>query len=108
MTLPTFSVYRDKFDWRGFFADSFKQIASASNSRLVIDIRDNEGGDGAIGLELLSYLVKAPVSYTSDQSVTTYERVPYQFARYLDTWDYGFFDRTGQVDKIADGPQAGR
>ena len=108
MTLPTFSVYRDKFDWRGFFADSFKQIAQRHTARLIIDIRDNEGGDGAIGLELLSYLVKAPVSYTSDQSVTTYERVPYQFTRYLDTWDYGFFDRTGQVDRIADGPQAGR
>ena len=108
MTLPTFSVYRDKFDWRGFFADSFKEIARRKATRLVIDIRDNEGGDGAIGLELLSYLIKTPVTYTSDQSVTMYERVPYQFARYLDTWDYSFFDRTGQVDRVVDGPQAGR
>jgi C-terminal processing protease CtpA/Prc len=108
MTLPTFSVYRSKFDWRQFFADSFDELKRRQVAHLIIDIRDNEGGDGAIGLELMSYLVKGPMTYVSDQSVTTYERVPYQFARYLDTWDFGFFDRTGMVDKIADGPQAGR
>ncbi len=108
MSLPTFSVYRSKFDWRRFFADSFDELKRRQVVHLVIDIRDNEGGDGAIGLELMSYLVKAPMTYVSDQSVTTYERVPYQFARYLDTWDFGFFDRTGMVDKIVEGPQSGR
>lgn len=108
MTLPTFSLHRDTFDWRQFFADSFDALQRRKIAHLIIDIRDNEGGDGAIGPDLLSYLVPAPMTYVSDQSVTTYERVPYQFARYLDTWDFGFFDRTGMVDKIAEGPQAGR
>ena len=108
MTLPTFSVYRENFDWLQFFADSFNQLERRKIAHLIIDIRDNEGGDGAIALDLLSYLVKAPMTYVSDQSVTMYERVPYQFARYLDTWDSRFFDRTGLVDKIVDGPQAGR
>lgn len=108
LTLPTFAFYRSNFDWRGFLADSFGTLRQRHIKRLVIDIRDNEGGDGAIGLELLSWLVKAPVTYVSDQSVTTYERVPYPLARYLDTWDFNFFDRTGQVTPIVDGPQAGR
>ena len=108
MTLPTFSLYRSQFDWRQFYANSFDQLKQQKIAHLIIDIRDNEGGDGAIGLDLLSYLVRAPMTYVSDQSVTTYERVPYQFVRYLDTWDSSFFDRTGMVDKIMDGPQAGR
>jgi len=108
MTLPTFALYRASFDWRAFFADSFATLRRQHVQRLLIDIRDNEGGDGAIGMELLSYLVKAPLTTVSDQSVTMYERVPYALARYLDTWDFGFFDRTGQVDRIASGPQAGR
>lgn len=108
MTLPTFSLHRSQFDWRRFFADSFDQLQRQKIGHLIIDIRDNEGGDGAVGLDLLSYLVKAPTTYVSDQSATMYERVPYQFARYLDTWDFSFFDRTGMVDKITDGPQAGR
>lgn len=108
MTLPTFALYRDAFDWRQFFTSSFAELARHHVTRLVIDIRRNEGGDGAIGLELLTWLVKSPITYRPDQSVTAYERVPYKLARYLDTWDFGFFDRTGQVDKITAGPQAGR
>lgn len=108
MTLPTFALYRSTFDWRQFFADSFAELRQRQVSRLVIDIRNNEGGDGNIGLELLTWLVKSPITDVSDQSVTMYERVPYKLARYLDTWDFGFFDRTGQVDQITEGPQAGR
>jgi C-terminal processing protease CtpA/Prc len=108
MTLPTFSVYRSGFDWQKFFADSFGELKRRQVANLIIDIRANEGGDGAIALGLLAYLVKQPLTYVSDQSVTMYERVPYKLARHLDTWDDGFFDRTGMVDKIADGPQAGR
>lgn len=108
MTLPTFALYDGKFDWHKFFSDSFAELKRRQSTRLVIDIRNNEGGDGAIGLELLSWLVRAPLTDFPDQSVTMYERVPYQYARYLDTWDFSFFDRTGQVEKIVDGPQAGR
>jgi len=108
MTLPTFAFYRSKFDWQGFFAASFAELQRRRVPHLIIDIRDNEGGDGAIGLDLLSYLAKIPMTYRSDQSVTAYERVPYRLARHLDTWDFGFFDRTGMVEPITSGPQAGR
>ena len=108
MTLPTFSMHRSGLDWKKFFAESFAELKLRKVAHLVIDIRANEGGDGAIGLALMGYLVRQPLTYISDQSVTTYERVPYKLARYLDTWDYGFFDRTGMVDTIMEGPQAGR
>jgi hypothetical protein len=75
---------------------------------LVIDLRANEGGDGAIGNALLSHLITRPLGYFPTQSVTTYERVPYELARFLDTWDYGFFDRTGDVEPITEGTAAGK
>ena len=105
--LPTFSFWRAKFDWKRSIADGFAELNAKRVPTLVIDIRDNEGGDGAIGGELLSYLVREPLRFTSDQSISAYERAPYALARYLDTWDYGFFDRTGQVDRITDGTAAG-
>jgi C-terminal processing protease CtpA/Prc len=108
LRLPTFSVYRSGLDWKKFLADSFAELKAKQVAHLIIDIRANEGGDGAIGLALLGYLVKEPMNPVSDQSVTSYERVPYKLARYLDTWDFSFFDRTGLVDRIAQGPQAGR
>jgi hypothetical protein len=66
---------------------------------LVIDQRDNEGGDDDIGHLLLSHLLKAPLSLPGCRRESAYERVPYALARHLDTWDFGFFDRTGQVRK---------
>ena len=75
---------------------------------LVIDVRANEGGDGAIGGEVLSYLLRKPFEFFSTQSTSAYERVPASLARYLDTWDKSFFDRTGKVEKITEGTAAGK
>lgn len=50
--------------------------------------------------------MRTPFRYESDQSITSYERVPYILVRYLDTWDYSFFDRTGKVRPVTSGPQA--
>jgi C-terminal processing protease CtpA/Prc len=108
MTLPTFSFWNSKFDWGTFLTNSFAELNAQKVPNLVIDIRDNEGGDGAIGAKIVASLLAQPYRYQSDQSVTTYERVPYVIVRYLDTWDYSFFDRTGKVIKIADGPQTGK
>jgi len=52
MTLPTFSFYRESFDWRHFFALHFAAMRERHVEQLVIDLRDNEGGDGAIGREV--------------------------------------------------------
>ena len=108
MTLPTFAVQRSKFNWQRFFVEAFDELKRKQVQNLIIDIRDNEGGDGAIALDLLSYLVKAPATYVADQSVTTYEKIPATLVGYLDTWDTGFYDRSGNVDRITEGPQAGR
>ena len=108
LALPTFSFWNSKFDWAAFLEKSFAQIQAQQVKTLVIDIRDNEGGDGAIGNLLLSYLIDKPLGYRASQSVSAYERVPYPLVRYLDTWDYSFFDRTGDVDLIAEGTAKGK
>ncbi|MCX7041501.1 MAG: S41 family peptidase [Gammaproteobacteria bacterium] len=108
LTLPTFAFFRSSFDWSSFLTKSFQQLDSARVPNLVIDLRANEGGDGSIGGEVLSHLITQSFDFTSSQSVTTYERVPYDLARYLDTWDFSFFDRTGRVEKITQGTAAGK
>lgn len=108
LTLPTFAFYRSAFDWSAFLKDSFAKLDAARVPSLVIDIRANEGGDGEIGGELLSYLIRKPFDFSSSQTVSAYERVPYDLARYLDTWDFSFFDRTGKVERITEGTAAGK
>ncbi len=97
LTLPTFSFWRDDFDWKSFLERSFDALAAQRIESLVIDLRQNEGGDDAIGDALLSHLIDSPHRLPAPRAESAYERVPYRLARYLDTWDFDFFDRTDQV-----------
>lgn len=99
MTLPTFSFWRGGFDATAFLDRSFAELRTRGIRRLVIDLRANEGGDDAIGRALLAQLIREPHTQPGGRRESAYERVPYVLARYLDTWDFGFFDRTGQVTR---------
>ena len=68
---------------------------------LIIDLRRNEGGDDAVGRGVLSHLLRAPLTLPAYGVESAYERLPYGLARFLDTWDFGLFDRTGQATKTA-------
>lgn len=108
LTMPSWSFWNSKFNWAAFIDESFATLERQNVPNLVIDIRANEGGDGAIGNHVLSHLIREPIRYQRQQNISSYERVPYALARYLDTWDYSFFDRTGDVEKIAEGTAAGK
>jgi Peptidase family S41 len=102
LTLPTFSFWRSDFKPDAFLARVFETLRQTPSVRfLIIDQRRNEGGDDAIGRGLLSHLLRQPFTQPGYQVESAYERAPYELARYLDTWDFGFFDRTGQVRKGA-------
>ncbi len=102
LTLPTFAFWNSSFDWRGYLSGVFAELGRRGTRHLVIDLRANEGGSGEIGPFLLSHLIRTPVREPANQPIGAYERAPYNLARYLDTWDYSFFDRTGQVEKLGD------
>ncbi len=102
MTLPTFAFWNSKFDWKQWLEASFAKLRERNVKHLVIDIRANEGGDGAINRELLSYLLAKEFTWPATQAISAYERAPYILAKHLDTWDYSFFDRTGNVEKLGD------
>jgi hypothetical protein len=97
LTLPTFAFWRSSFDPVAFLNRSFEQLRGVPY--LVIDQRRNEGGDDAIGHRLMAHLLRQPFTLPSFRVESAYERAPYNLVRFLDTWDYGFFDRTGQVTR---------
>jgi hypothetical protein len=100
LTLPTFAFWRSEFKPIEFLTRTFDTLRQSPEVRfLIVDQRRNEGGDDAIGRALLSHLLKAPHTQASYRMESAYERAPYALARYLDTWDFSFFDRTGQVTK---------
>jgi C-terminal processing protease CtpA/Prc len=100
LTLPTFAFWRGDFKPNESLAKTFETLRNTPSVRfLIIDIRRNEGGDDGIGRNLLSALLRAPFTQKGHRVESAYERVPYDLARYLDTWNFGFFDRTGAVSK---------
>jgi hypothetical protein len=99
LTLPTFAFWRSSFDPMAFLDRSFEQLRGVPY--LVIDQRRNEGGDDAIGHRLMAHLLRQPFTLPSFRVESAYERAPYNLVRFLDTWDYGFFDRTGEVTRQA-------
>jgi C-terminal processing protease CtpA/Prc len=102
LTLPTFSFWQSKFDWAKFLDESFAELDAKKIPNLIIDIRANEGGDGAISRAIMSHLLRRPFTWPATQPIVAYERAPYVLAKHLDTWDYSFFDRTGQVEKLGE------
>jgi hypothetical protein len=101
LSLPTFAFWGGGFDGAAFLEQAFAQLAERGVTRLVIDLRDNEGGDDTLGRALLSHLIATPYTQPGSRRESAYERVPYVLARHLDTWDFGFFDRTGQATRTA-------
>jgi hypothetical protein len=97
LTLPTFAFWNDDFDWRGFLERNFAKLEKNRIPNLILDLRGNEGGDDRIGRALMAHVIASPLTIPAARVETAYERVPYDLARFLDTWDFSFFDRTGQV-----------
>lgn len=97
MTLPTFAFWNQDFDGHAWLREAFAELARRRVHTLVLDLRQNEGGDSALGRALMAHLLQSPYASPAGDVSSAYERVPYDLARFLDTWDFRFFDRTGQV-----------
>jgi C-terminal processing protease CtpA/Prc len=102
LTLPTFAFWNSQFDWNKFLNERFAELNLKKVPNLIIDIRANEGGNGDINSALLKHLLRAPLALGEMRYFSAYERAPYQLMKHLDTWNYGFFDRTNQVEKTTD------
>lgn len=76
LTIKTFSSARlngAKEDFRGFLQSAFKEINSRKVKSLIIDLRDNSGGDDIFGTLLYSYLANKPFKYFASVASTTRE-----------------------------------
>ena len=69
LTIPTFSIEaikEDKIDYQQFFQSAFETIQQQQIEQLIIDVRDNGGGNGDIAAKLFSYLHDQPFSLLRD------------------------------------------
>ncbi len=102
LRLPTFAFWNRQFDWKTELDRVFAVVGSGTVRGLIIDLRDNEGGDDDIGDRLHAWLLTAAFTKPAVTPYSRFERVPYTLARFLDTWDFSYFDRTGKLTRLGD------
>ena len=66
LTLNHFNYYHDRDNFTAFLAESFAAIKASGASALILDLRDNNGGDPYSAAELLRYLIARPTPYWAE------------------------------------------
>jgi len=64
-----------------FFDDAFFEMHTRKSQTLILDVRDNGGGEDSLGKQLLSYLLDQPFRYYDDLIFNARE---FDFFRYAD------------------------
>jgi peptidase S41-like protein len=82
ITIHQFGGYADpekKQGFRDFYKESFETIHTKGSKALIIDLRNNGGGEDELGQLLLSYLVDKPFKYYDDLVINS---MTFSFSKY--------------------------
>ena len=91
LTMPTWAVFHEKWDWQGFIDASLEIAIDRKLSGIVIDVRDNGGGLDC-GAAIVARLIEVPLTADSYSRHVRYRQIPGRLAPYLKTWDRSFKD----------------
>jgi hypothetical protein len=80
-------MYNTKWDWESWLDERLASLGGARG--LVIDLRDNEGGNEC-GNAILARLAARDLNFPGYEQRIRYRRTPADLDRYLDTWDRSF------------------
>jgi hypothetical protein len=69
MTIERFWTQKNEQKFKTFLAESFRQIRKKGVQHLVLDLRNNEGGEETYGVWLYQYLARQPFRYYDHISV---------------------------------------
>jgi len=89
--MASWGLYNSKADWQGFIHASMDKAISRGCPDLIIDLRDNEGGEDC-GDVLIERLIDKPLAKPQFERRVMYRKTPDDLNPYLDTWDDSFKD----------------
>ncbi len=95
LTMPSWGTYEHAgWNWHAWLDGALARVRASRASRLVIDLRDNEGGDDEVQRALLAAVARRPVTLVGDAQYVRYRTLPPALRPYADTWDRTFDDWT--------------
>lgn len=87
LTMPSWVMYNSTWDWETWLRDRLDSLAGAAG--LVVDLRENEGGNEC-GNAILARLSGKDIAFRGYRQLVRYRRTPKELDRFLDTWDESF------------------
>ncbi|WP_116092194.1 S41 family peptidase [Sphingomonas crusticola] len=87
LTMPSWALYESKWDWRQWLSERLDSLHGAKG--LIVDIRQNEGGEDC-GDALLARLAEKPILDPGAERRVRFVRTPAALNPYLHTWDKSF------------------
>ncbi|MBI1251770.1 MAG: peptidase S41 [Alphaproteobacteria bacterium] len=101
LTMPNWVTYNTSWNWRDFLDDAFAQIADRRASGLIVDLRDNEGGEDC-GDEIIARLIDRDLVSNAYERRVRYRKTPDALNPYLETWDNSFRDWGDAAEPLDD------
>lgn len=103
LSIKSFAVQRNEFDWKGYLDNVFQQLNQKSISNFIIDIRGNEGGQGIVGQYILERVIQKPFKVNAMKSSVRYLEIPNEFKKHINTWEKFPYNFNGKIESEKNG-----
>ncbi|MBT8219175.1 MAG: hypothetical protein KJP00_05100 [Bacteroidia bacterium] len=103
LKIKSFAVQRNEFDWKKIIDEAITTLNKQEIPNLILDVRENEGGQGEVGAYILERVIKKPFAAPAVRSSVRYLAIPEDFKAYIGTWDKFPYDFNGKIEKGEDG-----
>jgi Peptidase family S41 len=97
LTMDSWGLYNSKWDWETWLNERLDSLGNAKG--LIIDIRENEGGNDC-GDVILARLTGKDIIKPTSNRLVRYDKVPANLNPILDTWDDSFRNWGDQVERV--------
>ncbi|MEZ0484500.1 S41 family peptidase [Fibrella aquatica] len=105
LQINTFANWDNTFDFSTFYDAAVKDFNQKNGQNLIIDIRQNEGGDSKMGHQLIRHLITSPIEINEQQDCWAYVSIDSTLSPYIDNqWAYSYrYRNTADFDRLPSG-----